>query len=200
MGSKEATGMIGNSRLAIYIVVTMSLSLWIFPDLASAHCDTMDGPVVKAAQKAIKERNVNRILIWVQNQDERELKYAFRQTLLVRRLSKAARELADRYLFETVVRLHRAGEGEPYTGLKPAGTKMAPIIKLLDNAIDTASAAQLLAKLPVASRGDVQERFKQVIALKNFDVNDVEKGREYVKAYVTFIHHVEEMYGDKEGE
>jgi hypothetical protein len=34
---------------------------------AMAHCDSLDGPVVKAAQAALRTRNVNLILIWVQS-------------------------------------------------------------------------------------------------------------------------------------
>ena len=42
--------------------------------------------------------------------------------------SAEARELADRYFFETLVRIHRAGEGAPYTGLKPAGRDLGPAV------------------------------------------------------------------------
>ena len=85
------------------------------------HCDGMDGPVVKAAQKALEIGNVNLVLIWVQKADETEIRNAFAQTMQVRKLSPEAKALADRYLFEALVRLHRVGEGAPYTGLKPAG-------------------------------------------------------------------------------
>jgi hypothetical protein len=43
----------------------------------------------------------------------------FTKTLAVRKQSKEAKELADMYFFETLVRIHCAGEGAPYTGLKP---------------------------------------------------------------------------------
>lgn len=95
---------------------------------ASAHCDGMDGPVVKAAQKALRTGNINLVLIWVGKGDEVEVREAFRKTAAVRRQSPQARELADRYFFGTLVRLHRAGEGEPFTGLKPARRDLGPVI------------------------------------------------------------------------
>ena len=93
---------------------------------ALAHCDGMDGPVVRAAQKALEAGDVNLVLIWVQKKDEQTIKDAFQKTLEVRKLDPKARELADMYFFETLVRIHRAGEGESYTGIKPAGQDLGP--------------------------------------------------------------------------
>jgi hypothetical protein len=187
-----------NRRSILYLALAILSAISLMPAEAFAHCDTMDGPVVKAAQKALKTRNVSFILIWVQKQDEPEVKQAFRQTLSVRRLNREARELADKYFFETVVRLHRSGEGEPYTGLKPAGSKIAPIISALDTAIETGSVETLLTRLPAEARDDIQERFRQVISRKKFNGTDVEAGREYVKSYVAFIHYVEHLYEESE--
>ena len=176
------------------LIVVTALTVILLPLGALAHCDSMDGPVVKAAQNALATRNVNFVLIWVQKENESEVSDAFKQTLKVRRFGRDARLLADKYFFETIVRLHRAGEGEPYTGLKPAGTNIVPIIRLLDGAIDSGSAARLLNEVPIAAKADVEEQFRQVIGLKKYDINNFEAGRRYVKSYVTFIHHVEELY------
>jgi hypothetical protein len=176
------------------LITAAALTLILLPLSAWAHCDSMDGPVVKAAENALAARNVNFVLIWIQKENEPELNDAFAQTLRVRRLGRDARALADKYFFETVVRLHRAGEGEPYTGLKPAGTNIVPIIGVLDKAIESGSSAQLLKELPLAAKADVEEQFRNVIGLKKYDINNVEAGRSYVKSYVTFIHHVEELY------
>jgi len=54
----------------------------------------------------------------------------------VRQLSPEAKELADYWFFETLVRLHRAGEGAPYTGLKPAGSEQSPAVPAADKALD----------------------------------------------------------------
>ena len=173
-------------------------TIFVITTEALAHCDTMDGPVVKAAQVALNTRNVNSVLIWVRKQDEAEVTRAFQKTLKVRELSPKALELADTYFFETVVRLHRSGEGEPYTGLKPAGTDVPPIISALDKAIEMGSVESMLAEVPAAARIEIQKRFKQVLSLKRFDTNDVAAGRAYVKSYVAFLHYVEHLAEESE--
>jgi len=102
------------------IAVTVVL-LVASPENASAHCDTLNGPVVTAARVALQRGDVTPVLKWVKSTEEREVRDAFRRTMAVRGASAEARDLADLYFFETLVRLHRQGEGEPYTGLKPAG-------------------------------------------------------------------------------
>lgn len=159
-----------------------------------AHCDSMDGPVVKAAQQALDTGNVNLVLVWVQKKDEAEARTAFQKTLAVRKLSPEAKELADRYFFETVVRLHRAGEGAPYTGLKSAGRDLGPAIPAADKAIEAGSPKPLQHLLTHAIQEGLAKRFKDVIAKKNFDPKDIGAGREYVKAYVAFIHYVEGLH------
>jgi hypothetical protein len=64
----------------------------------------MDGPVIKAAQRALETGNINLVLIWVPKDDEAEIKKAFQKTLTVRKLNSQAKELADMYFFETLVR------------------------------------------------------------------------------------------------
>lgn len=180
--------------LAVLFVVAVFM-----PTKALAHCDTMDGPVVKAVQRALATRNINLVLIWVQKKDEPEIKERFRQTLAVRRLSREARKLADNYFFETLVRLHRAGEGEPYTGIQPAGTDLGPVIPVADKALQDGSVEALLKLFPSTATADVQARFRDAIARKSFNENDVEAGREYVKAYVSFLHYLEHLYEEKRG-
>ena len=181
------------NRLIINSLATLVIAL-IVASPVSAHCDTIDGPVVKAAQKALQTGNVNLALIWVKKEREAEIKAAFQEALAVRRLNTKARELADRYFFETLVRLHRAGEGEPYTGLRAAGSDLGPVIPVVDKAIDEGSTERLVKLFPSALPAEVLERFKAVIARKQFKANDVEAGRRYVEAYVSLMHYAEETY------
>ena len=118
-------------------VFAIGLVLLMMPAKVFGHCDGMDGPVVKAAQRALAKGDINLVLIWVQANDEAEIRKVFARTLAVRKLSPEARELADLYFFETLVRIHRAGEGAPYTGLKPAGRDLGPAIPAADKAIET---------------------------------------------------------------
>ncbi len=163
-------------------------------DAVFAHCDTMDGPVVAAAKKALEAGNVNFILIWVQKKDEGEIKKAFQKTLTVRKMSPEAKDLADMYFFETLVRIHRSGEGAPYTGLKPAGLNLGPAIPAADKALGDGKVDPLLNLITNTVQEGIKEHFKQAMAKKNFNKENVEAGREYIEAYVTFIHYVEAAY------
>jgi len=159
-----------------------------------AHCDGLDGPVVKAAQRALDMRNPAFALIWVQAKDEPEIRTAFERTLAVRALSPSAKELADRFFFETLVRVHRAGEGAPFTGLKPAGLNLGPAIPAADSAIEQGSVESVVRLLTVAMQEQLREHFNEVVSAKAFMPDDVTAGRAYVKAYVEFIHYVERVY------
>jgi hypothetical protein len=164
------------------------------PARALAHCDGLDGPVVKAAQRALDTRNPARVLIWVQEKDEPEIRKAFEQTLAVRELSPQAKELADRFFFETLVRVHRAGEGAPFTGLQPAGRDFGPAIPAADEAVRVGSVEPVRRLLTVAIQERLRDQFGGVMATKTFEPDDVVAGRAYVKAYVEFIHFVERLY------
>ena len=168
---------------------------WTAP--AQAHCDTLDGPVVAAARKALDSGNVNLVLVWVQKDDEAEIRHAFQRARNVRKSGGEAKELADMYFFETLVRIHRAGEGAGYTGLKPAGM-VEPPVAAADKAIATGK-LQPLAKL-VSDRMEkgLHTHFDQVMTKRRYDPNDVEAGRAYSSAYVEFTHYAERLYNAAE--
>ena len=168
--------------------------LGLTPARAFAHCDGLDGPVVKAAQRALETRNPALVLIWVQEKDEREIQNAFEQALAVRELSSQAKALADRFFFETLVRVHRAGEGAPFTGLKPAGRDLGRAIPAADEAVRLGSVEPVRQLLTDAVQQRLREEFSQVIAARTFKADDLAAGRAYIKAYVEFIHFVERLY------
>ena len=114
---------------------------------AQAHCDSIDGPVAKAALTALDTGNVNLALPYAPATAESEIKAAFAQSLKVRELGPEAKTLADRAFIETTVRLHRAGEGAIYTGLKPAGIDYGPAIPAAERAIETGNLAPVRALL-----------------------------------------------------
>ena len=104
------------------------------------------------------------------------------------------------YFFETMVRLHRAGEGAPYTGLKPAGTDLGPAIAGADKALESGSVDELVKLVTDAVATGIRERFAHTIEKKKHVDESVEAGREYVEAYVTYVHYVERLYDDAKGE
>lgn len=162
--------------------------------LSFGHCDGMDGPVVQAAQKAIATGDVNLVLIWVQKTDEDRIKKIFNETVAVRKLSAEARELADAHFFETLVRVHRAGEGAPFTGLKPAGRDLGPAIPAADKALREGNVEPLTKLLTTTIRDRVRVHFNEAVTKQKFAKDDVEAGRAFVKAYVEYIHCVEALY------
>ncbi len=169
------------------------------PGMALAHCDTMDGPVVLDAKQALEKGEVTPVLKWVNPDNEAEIRATFKQTLAVRGKGKDVKDLADRYFFETLVRLHRQGEGEPYTGLKPVGTDPGPGIKISDQALQTRSADDLVKIFTEQSAAGIRERFKAAVAKKSHADDSVQAGREFVNAYVEFIHYVERLFLDVQG-
>lgn len=175
-------------------LAAVSMALLFAAGPASAHCDGEDGPVINSARQALDTGNVNRVLIWVQHTDEAQIKDAFRKALEVRQLTPSAKELADHYFFETLVRVHRAGEGAPYTGIKPAGRDLGPAVVAGDKALETGSVEPLAKLLTQAVHKSVGGQFKDVIAKKSFNADDVAAGQEYVNAYVKYIHSVERIY------
>ena len=158
---------------------------------AEAHCDGLDGPVVTAARQALEANDPDRVLIWVQPAAEAETRAAFQHAIAVRRLGPDARELADRFFFETVVRLHRAGEGAPYTGLQPAGRDLGQAITLADRAVATGSVGELSQVVAGEVTQGIQARFEDLQSKRQFDRTDLAAGRDYISSYVSFIHYVE---------
>ena len=164
------------------------------PVAARAHCDTLDGPVVQTARKALETGKVNPVLAWVQPRDEAEIRAAFARALAVRKAGPEARALADTWFFETLVRVHRAGEGAPFTGLKPAGQDLGLAVPAADKAIDKGTPEAVEKLLVDAVKSGLHERFARVTAQKA-PADDIAAGRAWVEAYVPYVHYVEGVRG-----
>lgn len=186
--------------LTLTALIGWALTGLLTPATADAHCDSLDGPVVNAARAALESENVDFVLVWVRPGDETEIREAFDRTLKVRRAGEDARELADRWFFETLVRVHRAGEGAPYTGLKPAGYEPPEGIAAADRAIEDGSGDALATRISESVAAEVLERFERVDDLRDYDPGNVEGGRAWVHAYVEYIHFVEGIHEALHGE
>ena len=178
------------SILGIVLVI-----LLLGTSFAFAHCDTMDGPVVTAAKVALKKDNVITVLKWVKKEYEEEVRTLFQKVQAARKKGSEAQDIADLYFFETVVRLHRVGEGAPYEGLKPAGS-VEPIVAKTDAALESGNIENLLTLLTDAMADAIREDFERVIKAKKHAEESVEAGREYVEAYVQFMHYIERIHND----
>lgn len=167
------------------------------------HCDTLDGPVVKAARRALERGNVNLILPWVPKDAEHELREAFAKALRARKLGNDAAEVGDYWFFETAVRLHRQGEGAPYTGLKPAGLDWGPVVRKAERALETGDPHEVIALVVAAAEDELRKRFARAMDLRKHDPEDVDAARAYVGAMLGFVlysHHLHAFVRGEEGE
>ena len=160
---------------------------------AEAHCDTLSGPVIGAARKAFEERDVAPVLKWIRPEDEADVKKAFELACRVRDLGPEARELAEKSFFETLVRIHRAGEGAPYEGLKPDGS-VPPVVGKADAALETGDVSELADRISSHVKAAVEEKFRHALEKKRSADESPEKGREFVEAYIAFVHTVEGIH------
>ena len=163
------------------------------------HCDTMDGPVVTAAQKALETENVKHILPWVPVESEHEVEQAFLKTLKVREYGTEARELAEYWFFETCVRVHRVMEGAPYTGLKPAGLEVGPAVRAADDSLKKGSTESLIKFLQETIATGIKDNFEQAMVKRAKADESVEAGRAWVQSYIAFVHYVKSIYNTAEG-
>ena len=179
------------TRIGIATIVTMFFALaLLLPGLAWAHCDALDGPVVVEARAALEANDVTPLLKWVRAKDEAEIREAFAQAVAVRKLGAEAKKVADTYFFETLVRIHRAGEGAPYSGLKPAGM-IDPAFVKADRVLEGGSVDELAASISAHAAEGLRERHARVAEARKHANDSVEAGRKYVEAYVDYIHYVE---------
>ena len=172
---------------------------------ANAHCDTMDGPTVIDGQKAMKENNINYALKWVQPKAEKELKEAFELSMKVKDLSPESKQISEKYFLGELVRIHRQGEDASYTGVKAAGTTIDKKVLAADKSIELGNLSPLENLIEKDKKAELKQRFDKVMALKNFDTNNLDAGRDYIEAYVKFFkfaegeddHHKKETHDKK---
>jgi hypothetical protein len=153
----------------------------------------MDGPVVAAAREALRTGQVERVLIWVRKDDERAVRAAFEKARKARSAGAQPDSAGDRAFYATLVRVHRQGEGEAFTGLKPAGT-IAPHVAAADQAIASGHPEKLEHEIVEQTRTSLRERYEAAASRREFEVTDVDAGRAYVGAYVSYVHHVERLH------
>lgn len=157
-----------------------------------AHCDTANGPLIPEAMAALEKGEMAPILKWISKENEEEIKTAFAQAVAVRAMGPEAKELADRYFIETLVRLHRAGEGAPYTGIRDEPVE--PVVAMADKALAGGSADEMIGRICEELAGAIREKFKKALQAGKDKDKSVEAGREFVAAYVAYMHHVEGVH------
>lgn len=180
------------TKTKMLIAAIFSAVLLFGAQSAQAHCDSLDGPVAKAVYKALDDGNVNPVLAYAPATAEAEIRAAFEKSRKVRGLGAEARMLADQAFMETVIRLHRVGEGATYTGLKPAGIDYGPVVPAAEHAVETGDLAKLKAVLTEEIEHALRERLAHVRELKKAPLEpktaaEVPHSRERISAELGFI-------------
>ena len=150
------------------------------------------------ARAALEKDDVTPVLKWVKAENEAEIKAVFKKAMSARTQGREAREIADLYFFETLVRLHRAGEGAAFTGLEPAGA-IEPAVAAADKSIESGSGDELANELGQGTQKAVRERFGRLMNAKKHKDESVAAGREFVAAYVEYVHFVEGLHNTISG-
>lgn len=188
--SPSATGLEFKFRLRVLLmamVMVMVTSISAF-----AHCDSYDGPVIKDALNALDRNNVELVLKWIEPQQEIEITSLFNKTYKLKSGDKEVYAIVEKHFLETLVRLHRETEGEPYTGLKPAGS-MTPLVAMADNSIAKDNVEEVITTVTNHLEQVLRERYNKVAKLGKTKDDSVKQGRDYVEAYVQYTHTLEAL-------
>lgn len=179
------------SRAARLILTVLLLSVTTLPALA--HCDAEDGPVIQDARIALASGSVAPVLKWIGADDEAAIRALFAQVVVVRKGGDEAKAVADQLFFETLVRLHRAGEGAGFDGIQPAGNQ-EPYVARIDQALaanDGDAVADAIAKVV---RQEVASRFTAATTAAATKDASPEAGRAYVASYVELVHFIKGIH------
>ncbi|QTP53360.1 hypothetical protein HNO51_00885 [Billgrantia sulfidoxydans] len=160
---------------------------------AMAHCDALDGPVISEARIALESGDVTPVLKWVPAADEARITSTFEKAREVRQNGGSAQELADQQFFAELVESHRASEGAPFTGIKPAG-KIDPVVQLADKALEEGEINAFLARIVEKFEHNARSAFEATLAAKQQADNDPERGRVFVDHYVHYVHYLEDVH------
>lgn len=170
----------------------MTLGFMLISISGYAHCDSYDGPVIKDALKALDQNKVELVLKWIEPQQEKEIIAMFTKTYQLKSGDKQAYTIVEKHFLENLVRLHRETEGEPYTGLKPAGS-MTPLVAMADNSLAKNNVEEVITTVTNHLEQVLRERYNKVAKLKITKDDSVEQGRAFVAAYVQYTHTLEAL-------
>lgn len=173
--------------IVVAVFTATLLMVALRPQTASAHCDTMDGPTAKDGVLALETGELAHAMKWVMPDGEVELKEIFDRALDVRGLGQAPQQVADRWFLENLVRIHRAGEGASYTGLRPKGVPVDEKVAAADLAVAQGDLEPLVGVIEQDRWAELERRFAVVLERRDYNPTDVDAARHYVEAYVNFF-------------
>ena len=136
-----------------------------------------------------------RVLIWVGHEQEELLLEAYELAIEARKQGGPAAELAEKYLVETAIRLHREAEGMPFEGVKPSTTALPRDITIADEALVKGQVDDVLALLKGALEEKVRGLFDSAWSQQADRHQSIEAGRRWVDAYVRYLVFVHGLHG-----
>lgn len=144
------------------------------------HCDSLNRPVVTAARRALEASDADVILPFVPADGAAEVRDAFDRTLghRARRPKRWPTAGSSKLPSGCTV----PAKARPFTGLKPAGLDVGPVIPAAERALDSGSPDELIDVLCVSVRDQVTQRHHHAMAFKTHAGEGVESAREYVEA------------------
>lgn len=172
------------------ITFLIGVMMMIFTVQTYAHCDSFDGPVIQDALKALDSEDVKLVMKWIEEEYEEEIKNLFEKTVSLKQGDVEIYSIVEMYFLETLVRVHREGEGAAYTGLKPAGST-TPFVQMADRSIEDGDMNRVLSNIDKHFRHVIAEKFDKVRELSKTKESSIEEGRAYVEAYVDYTHTLE---------
>lgn len=192
---KSAKRSFGKVRVAVLFVIVAGLvAVAVLARPVLAHCDRIDGPVAKDVERGLEAGDVTPILKWVNAEDEAELKSVFEHAMRVRGHGDDARRMADRFVLETAIRLHRLSEGAPYTGIQSADRPLPAPVVAVDTAMEQGDVDALIEDLQQTIEREVRRRFDTAQRTAASASESVEAGRASVHAYVELVHYVKGLH------
>jgi hypothetical protein len=150
--------------------------------------------VVTAASAALDAGDVDLVLPYVHEECEDEVRRAFARVLPVREHGGPGAAVAEQWFHETVVRLHRAGEGAPFTGLKPADTDVGPVLPLAEEAVATGATDRVHAFLSAELDRRLRDHLAEVARTAAARDGTVAKARAHVEAVLGFEVHCHHLH------
>ena len=98
------------------------------------------------------------------------------------------------------MRLHRAAEHAPYTGLRPAGHDVGPVIPLAEKAVEDGDVEQVYRRLAVELRRQLSQRLRRVRCLAADADESVAAAREFVHSMLGFQTYTHRLYQAMRGD
>jgi hypothetical protein len=143
----------------------------------------------------MEDQEPARVLIWVGHEQEKELLEAYELAIEARQQGGPAAEVAEKYLVENAIRLHRQAEGMPFEGVKASTTLPPRDITIADEALVKGQVDELLALLKGELEEKVRGLFHSAWSQQADRHQSIEAGRRWVDAYVRYLVFVHGIHG-----